>query len=93
MDEQKQLKVSPLLCFFCFIKSNELLWRICGLLSTEYLSFVFIQFNGVNMLNKTKEDAYLEMLKPVDTTTFKVQNCADSLADIRETHGDGFFVR
>uniref|UniRef100_A0A8C7XJX0 Discs, large homolog 5b (Drosophila), tandem duplicate 1 n=1 Tax=Oryzias sinensis TaxID=183150 RepID=A0A8C7XJX0_9TELE len=54
---------------------------------------LILEYNGVSMLNKTKEDAYLEMLKPVETITFKVQNCADSLADIRETHGDGFFVR
>lgn len=45
------------------------------------------------MKNKTKEDAYLEMLKPAETITFKVQNCVDSLADIRECPGDGFFIR
>lgn len=45
------------------------------------------------MKNKTKEDAYLEMLKPAETVTFKVQNCADSLTDVKETPGDGFFIR
>ncbi|XP_041830353.1 disks large homolog 5-like isoform X2 [Melanotaenia boesemani] len=54
---------------------------------------VILEYNGVNMKNKTKEDAYLEMLKPAETITFKVQNCAESLADIKESPGDGFFIR
>lgn len=45
------------------------------------------------MKNKTKEEAYLEMLKPAETITFKVQNCVDELAAIKESHGDGFFIR
>ena len=53
----------------------------------------FIQYNGISMKNKTKEDAYLEMLKPAETITFKVRNCVDSLADIKESPGDGFFIR
>lgn len=45
------------------------------------------------MKNKTKEEAYLELLKPAETITFKVQNCVDELAAIRESPGDGFFIR
>uniref|UniRef100_A0AAQ4S773 Discs, large homolog 5b (Drosophila), tandem duplicate 1 n=1 Tax=Gasterosteus aculeatus aculeatus TaxID=481459 RepID=A0AAQ4S773_GASAC len=43
--------------------------------------------------NKTKEEAYLEMLKPAETITFKVQNCVDNLPAIKESPGDGFFIR
>ncbi|MEQ2180587.1 hypothetical protein GOODEAATRI_002694, partial [Goodea atripinnis] len=56
-------------------------------------TIVFFQYNGVSMKNKTKEDAYLEMLKPAETFMFKVQNCVDSLAEIKESQGDGFFIR
>ncbi|XP_037547407.1 disks large homolog 5 [Nematolebias whitei] len=54
---------------------------------------LILEFNGISMKNKTKEDAYLEMLKPAETVTFKVQNCAGSLADIKESPADGFFIR
>lgn len=45
------------------------------------------------MKNKTKEEAYLEMLKPAETISFKVLNCVDDLSAIRETPGDGFYIR
>lgn len=45
------------------------------------------------MKNKTKEEAYLEMLKPAETITFKVQNCEDELSMIKESCGDGFYIR
>lgn len=45
------------------------------------------------MKNKTKEEAYLEMLKPAETITFKVQNCVDKLTVIKESRGDGFYIR
>ncbi|XP_037836590.1 disks large homolog 5 isoform X2 [Kryptolebias marmoratus] len=54
---------------------------------------LILEFNGISMKNKTKEDSYLEMLKPAETVTFKVLNCADSLTDIKESPGDGFFIR
>ncbi|XP_029954497.1 disks large homolog 5-like isoform X3 [Salarias fasciatus] len=54
---------------------------------------LILEYNGISMKNKTKEDTYLEILKPAETITFKVQNCADSLAAIKETPGDGFFIR
>uniref|UniRef100_UPI0037E9C252 disks large homolog 5-like isoform X2 n=1 Tax=Semicossyphus pulcher TaxID=241346 RepID=UPI0037E9C252 len=52
-----------------------------------------LEYNGVSMKNRTKEEAYLEMLKPAETITFKVQNCVDSLPAIKESHGDGFYIR
>lgn len=58
-----------------------------------YLFVFFKQYNGVSMKNKTKEDAYLELLKPAETITFKVQNYADNLDAVRESPGDGFFIR
>jgi len=58
-----------------------------------FLIDVLKQYNGISMKNKTKEDAYLEMLKPAETITFKVQNCVDNLSAIKESPGDGFFIR
>nr|XP_033467527.1 disks large homolog 5-like isoform X1 [Epinephelus lanceolatus] len=54
---------------------------------------LILEYNGVSMKNKTKEEAYLEMLKPAETITFKVQNCVDNLSAIKEAPGDGFFIR
>lgn len=60
-----------------------------GLLAGDLI----LEYNGVSMKNKTKEDAYLELLKPAETITFKVQNYADNLDAVRECPGDGFFIR
>ncbi|XP_054898928.1 disks large homolog 5-like isoform X3 [Poeciliopsis prolifica] len=54
---------------------------------------LILEYNGVSMKNKTKEDAYLEMLKPADQVLLKVQNFGDCLAVIKESQGDGFFIR
>ncbi|KAM7370709.1 hypothetical protein PAMP_010234 [Pampus punctatissimus] len=54
---------------------------------------LILEYSGISMKNKTKEEAYLEMLKPAETITFKVQNCAEELAAIKELPGDGFFIR
>ncbi|XP_054605194.2 disks large homolog 5 isoform X3 [Nothobranchius furzeri] len=54
---------------------------------------LILEYNGISMRNKTKEEAYLDMLKPAETVTFKVQNCAESLDDIKASPGDGFFIR
>lgn len=51
------------------------------------------QYNGVGMKNKTKEEAYLEMLKPAETITFKVQNSSDKLSAVKDSRGDGFYIR
>uniref|UniRef100_A0A3Q3PYY4 Discs, large homolog 5b (Drosophila), tandem duplicate 1 n=1 Tax=Monopterus albus TaxID=43700 RepID=A0A3Q3PYY4_MONAL len=48
---------------------------------------------SIVMKNRTKEEAYLEMLKPAETITFKVQSYTDDLALIKEFPGDGFFIR
>ncbi|XP_075949990.1 disks large homolog 5-like [Anarhichas minor] len=54
---------------------------------------LILEYNGISMKNKTKEEGYLEMLKPAETITFKVQNCVDNLSAITESPGDGFFIR
>ncbi|XP_077358861.1 disks large homolog 5-like isoform X2 [Festucalex cinctus] len=54
---------------------------------------LILEYNGVSMKNKTKEEAYLELLKPAESVTFKVQNCVDELAAVRAIPGDGFFIR
>lgn len=51
------------------------------------------QYNGISMRNKTKEEAYLEMLKPAETIMFKVQSCAEELSAVKESPGDGFYIR
>ncbi|XP_068610419.1 disks large homolog 5-like [Brachionichthys hirsutus] len=53
---------------------------------------LILEFNGVSMKHKTKEDAYLEMLKPADAIAFKVQN-VDDVSAIKERGGDGFYIR
>ncbi|XP_047465763.1 disks large homolog 5-like isoform X2 [Mugil cephalus] len=54
---------------------------------------LILEYNGISMKNKTKEDSYLEMLKPAETITFKVQSWVERLAAVKETPGDGFFIR
>ncbi|XP_061666064.1 disks large homolog 5-like [Syngnathoides biaculeatus] len=54
---------------------------------------LILEYNGVSMKNKTKEEAYLELLKPAETVTFKVQNRLDELAAVKEKPGDGIFIR
>lgn len=54
---------------------------------------LFIQYGSVNMKNKTVEEAYLEMLKPVETVTFRVQNRLDEFKQVKDTPGDGFYIR
>lgn len=54
---------------------------------------LILEYNGISMKNKTKEEAYLEMLKPAETITFKVQNSSDKLCAIKDSHGDGFYIR
>lgn len=45
------------------------------------------------MKNKTAEEAYLEMLKPAEMVTFKVQQRVDEFNQIKDTAGDGFYIR
>ncbi|XP_056104082.1 disks large homolog 5a isoform X2 [Rhinichthys klamathensis goyatoka] len=54
---------------------------------------MLLEYGSVNMKNKTVEEAYLEMLKPVETVTFRVQNRLDEFKQVKDTPGDGFYIR
>ncbi|XP_036427808.1 LOW QUALITY PROTEIN: disks large homolog 5-like [Colossoma macropomum] len=52
-----------------------------------------LEFCSVSLRNKTAEEAYMEMLKPAETVTLRVQNRPEDWRRIRNTPGDGFYVR
>lgn len=54
---------------------------------------LFAQYNSLVMKNKTAEEAYLEMLKPAETVTLKVQQRAEEFNQLKDTPGDGFYIR
>lgn len=58
----------------------------------SFSSLVF-QYNSVNMKNKTAEEVYVEMLKPAETVTFKVQHRPDDFSMFKDAPGDGFYIR
>lgn len=45
------------------------------------------------MKNKTAEEVYVEMLKPVETVTLKVQHRPDDFNVVKDISGDGFYIR
>lgn len=45
------------------------------------------------MKNKTAEEVYVEMLKPAETVTLKVQHRLDDFNVIKDVPGDGFYIR
>uniref|UniRef100_A0A8C1JP81 Discs, large homolog 5a (Drosophila) n=1 Tax=Cyprinus carpio TaxID=7962 RepID=A0A8C1JP81_CYPCA len=54
---------------------------------------VILEYGSVSMKNKTVEEAYLEMLKPGETVTFRVQHRLDEFNQVKDTPGDGFYIR
>ncbi|KAF7666863.1 hypothetical protein LDENG_00086940 [Lucifuga dentata] len=54
---------------------------------------LILEYNSVNMKNKTAEEVYVEMLKPAETVTFKVQHRLDDFSTLKDTPGDGFYIR
>ncbi|MBN3283844.1 DLG5 protein, partial [Polyodon spathula] len=54
---------------------------------------MLLEYGSVYMKNKTAEEAYLEMLKPAETITMKVKYRIDEFTRIKDTPGDGFFIR
>ncbi|XP_051774074.1 disks large homolog 5a isoform X4 [Ctenopharyngodon idella] len=54
---------------------------------------MILEYGSVNMKNKTVEEAYLEMLKPVETVMFRVQHRLDEFNQVKGTPGDGFYIR
>ncbi|KAF3708175.1 Disks large -like protein 5 Discs large protein P-dlg Placenta and prostate DLG [Channa argus] len=60
-----------------------------GLLSGDLI----LEYNSVNMKNKTAEEVYVEMLKPAETVTFKVHHRPDDFNMLKDVPGDGFYIR
>ena len=56
-------------------------------------SCLVFQYNSVNMKNKTAEEVYVEMLKPAETVTLKVQHRPDDFSMLKDVPGDGFYIR
>ncbi|XP_073775974.1 disks large homolog 5a isoform X4 [Danio rerio] len=54
---------------------------------------MILEYGSVNMKNKTVEEAYLEMLKPAETVTLRVQHRLDEFNQVKGTPGDGFYIR
>ncbi|KAJ8406756.1 hypothetical protein AAFF_G00296720 [Aldrovandia affinis] len=54
---------------------------------------LILEYCSVLMKNKTAEEAYLEMLKPAETVTLKVQHRIDEFTMLKGTPGDGFYIR
>ncbi|XP_016417477.1 disks large homolog 5-like isoform X1 [Sinocyclocheilus rhinocerous] len=54
---------------------------------------MILEYGTVSMKNKTVEEAYLEMLKPAETMTFRVQHRLDEFNQVKDTPGDGFYIR
>ncbi|TKS85696.1 Disks large -like protein 5 [Collichthys lucidus] len=60
-----------------------------GLLSGDLI----LEYNSVNMKNKTAEEVYVEMLKPAETVTLKVQHRPAEFSMLKDVPGDGFYIR
>ncbi|KAG7250252.1 hypothetical protein CRUP_021886, partial [Coryphaenoides rupestris] len=58
--------------------------NLCGIYVESLDEDSPARFNGVSMKNRTVEEAYLELLKPSEMVTFKVQHLAEELALIKE---------
>ncbi|XP_076142316.1 disks large homolog 5a isoform X2 [Alosa pseudoharengus] len=54
---------------------------------------MILEYCSVHMKNKTAEEAYLEMLKPAESVSFKVQRRLDEFNALKDTPGDGFYIR
>ncbi|KAK7901503.1 hypothetical protein WMY93_018272 [Mugilogobius chulae] len=54
---------------------------------------LILEYNAVNMKNKTAEEVYVEMLKPAETVTLKVQHRPEDFNAIKDLPGDGFYIR
>ncbi|XP_030629771.1 disks large homolog 5 isoform X2 [Chanos chanos] len=54
---------------------------------------LILEYCSVSMRNRTAEEAYLEMLKPAETVTVRVQHRLEDFSRIKGTPGDGFYIR
>ncbi|KAM6916716.1 disks large homolog 5a isoform 3-T3 [Xenentodon cancila] len=60
-----------------------------GLLAGDLI----LEYNSVNMKNKTAEEVYVEMLKPAEIVTLKVQHRPEDFSMVKDVPGDGFYIR
>jgi len=49
--------------------------------------------NSVSLKNKTAEEVYLEMLKPAENVTLRVQYRPEHFRRVKDALGDGFYIR
>ncbi|XP_053291690.1 disks large homolog 5a isoform X1 [Pleuronectes platessa] len=54
---------------------------------------IILEYNSVNMKNKTAEEVYVEMLKPAEMVTLKVHHRPDDFSTLKDVPGDGFYIR
>ncbi|KAJ8013811.1 hypothetical protein DPEC_G00033660 [Dallia pectoralis] len=54
---------------------------------------LILEYGSVNMKNKTVEEVYVEMLKPAEMITLRVQQRPDDFNMVKDTPGDGFYIR
>ncbi|XP_051945488.1 disks large homolog 5a isoform X2 [Xyrauchen texanus] len=71
------------------LEEDSLAKRADGLMPGDKI----LEYGSVNMKNKTVEEAYLEMLKPVEKVTFRVQHRLDEFNQVKDAPGDGFYIR
>ncbi|XP_030627570.1 disks large homolog 5a [Chanos chanos] len=54
---------------------------------------LILEYGSVSMKNKTAEEVYVEMLKPAEVVTFKVQNRAEEFNALKDSPADSFYIR
>ncbi|XP_046884639.1 disks large homolog 5a [Hypomesus transpacificus] len=64
-------------------------WGADGLLPGDLI----LEYNSVSMKSKTAEEVYVEMLKPSETVTLRVQHRPDDFSLLKDSPGDGFYIR
>uniref|UniRef100_A0A9J7XD59 Discs large MAGUK scaffold protein 5 n=1 Tax=Cyprinus carpio carpio TaxID=630221 RepID=A0A9J7XD59_CYPCA len=54
---------------------------------------LILECNSVSLKNKTAEEVYLEMLKPSENVTLRVQYRPEHFRRVKDALGDGFYIR
>ncbi|XP_016304142.1 disks large homolog 5 [Sinocyclocheilus anshuiensis] len=54
---------------------------------------LILECNSVSLKNKTAEEVYLEMLKPTENVTLRVQYRPEHFRRFKDALGDGFYIR
>ena len=52
-----------------------------------------LQYSSVSLQGRTAEEAYMEMMKPLETVTLRVQHRLEEFNIRRGSPGDGFYIR